>query len=348
MSNEESGGGDVDPRPVRRLAAWFSSKSRSSNVFWILLALVILVAALAVVTPPGTFVSAFNAQTLAIDASVVLILAAGMTFVIVGGGLDLSIGSVLTFSAVVSVMVMKSVLSVTANDQLALVAGVLAAIGAGLAWGAFNGLLIAYASLPPFVVTLGSLGAALGGARLLTGGDNVGGGPRQLQDFVGTGKLVGIPVPFVIGVIVVVWLGLVLAKTRFGEHVYMLGSSEEAARRGGIDVRRRKVRLYLLSGGLAGLAGLIDVARFSTATVTTGHTTDLLATIAAVVIGGASLVGGIGVMAGTIVGVFIPVVLNNGLLILGIDRFWQDVVIGMILIGAVSLDEFRRKNEPSR
>jgi ribose transport system permease protein len=301
----------------------------------ILAVLVALVAAFALILPADTFVSTFNAQTIAGDASVILILAAGATLVIISGGLDLSIGSVMTFSAVASALVMKEIG----------VAGLGVGILSGVAWGAINGLLIAYARLPPFVVTLGSLGAALGAARLLSGGANVSGAPREVQEQLGLATVLGVPVPFLAAVALVLACGLLLSRTRYGEHNYLIGSNEEAARRGGIAIPRHLFLLYVLSGALAGCAGLIEVARFAVASVSTGHTTELIAALAAVVIGGASLTGGVGLMSATVVGVFIPVVLANGLLIGGVERFWQDVVVGVILVAAVWFDQWRRAQE---
>ena len=320
----------------------------ATGVFWIIVVLVVLVAAFAAILPAGTFVSTFNAQTIAGDASVILILGAGATLVIVSGGLDLSIGSVMAFAAVASALAMKEVAGPTGGNELgAALVGLGVGVASGAAWGAINGALIAFARLPPFVVTLGSLGAALGAARLLSGGANVSGAPPELQDRVGLATVAGIPVPFLIAAGLVLLCGFVLARTRYGEHDYLIGSNEEAARRGGISIPRHHFLLYTLSGTLAGCAGLLEVARFAVASVSTGHTTELIAALAAVVIGGASLTGGVGTMSGTVVGVFIPVVLANGLLIGGVERFWQDVVVGVILVAAVWFDEWRRAKEAS-
>jgi ribose transport system permease protein len=318
----------------------------SAGVFWILMVLLGLVVALAVALPADTFLTTFNAQTIATDASTLLVLAAGATIVIISGGLDLSIGSVMTFSAVVSVLVMKEVAGSGGDHQLAAaLAGAGVGIAAGIAWGAINGLLIAYAKLPPFVVTLGSLGAALGAARLLSGGANVSGTPPQLQEDIGLATVLGVPVPFLIAVAIVLACGFLLSRTEWGEHTYLIGSNEEAARRGGVAIARHLLALYVLSGLLAGCAGLLEVSRFGVASVSTGHTTELIAALAAVVIGGASLTGGIGRMGSTVVGVFLPVILANGLLIGGVERFWQDVVVGCILVGAVWFDGWRRARE---
>jgi ribose transport system permease protein len=318
----------------------------SSGVFWILVVLVVLTAVFAAILPADTFISTFNAQTVAGDASVILILAAGATLVIISGGLDLSIGSVMTFAAVASALVMKEIAGDAGEHQLAAgLAGLGVGVAAGVAWGAINGALIAFARLPPFVVTLGSLGAALGAARLLSGGANVSGAPAEVQDKVGLATVAGVPVPFLIAVGLVFACGFLLSRTRYGEHNYLIGSNEEAARRGGIAVPRHPFLPSVLSGALAGCAGLVEVARFAVASVSTGHTTELIAALAAVVIGGASLTGGVGIMSATVVGVFIPVVLANGLLIEGVERFWQDVVVGVILVVAVWFDQWRRAQE---
>jgi ribose transport system permease protein len=313
-----------------------------SSAFWILLVLVVEIVGFAIVLPSGTFLSSFNAQTIAADAAVLLILASGATLVIITGGLDLSIGSVMALAAVVGANTMKDV---GGSEATAILAGVGAGMAVAIAWGCVNGILIAIVNVPPFIVTLGSLGAALGVARLLSEDTAVSGTPAAYSGDIGQGTWLGLPVPFVIGAVVMLIVGIVLHQTRFGEHTYLIGSNDEAARRGGIHVKRHLIALYTLSGALAGLAGLVDLARFDNASVSTGHVTELIAAIAAVVIGGASLFGGVGIMAGTAIGVFIPVVLANGLLIDGIERYWQDIIIGVILVAAVAFDQWRRVQE---
>lgn len=313
-----------------------------SSAFWILLVLVVEIVGFSLVLPSGTFLSSFNAQTIAADAAVLLILASGATLVIITGGLDLSIGSVMALAAVVAANTMKDV---GGSEATAILAGVGAGMAVAIAWGCVNGILIAIVNVPPFIVTLGSLGAALGVARLLSKDTAVSGTPSAYSGDIGQGTWLGLPVPFVVGAVVMLIVGIVLHQTRFGEHTYLIGSNDEAARRGGIHVKRHLIALYTLSGALAGLAGLVDLARFDNASVSTGHVTELIAAIAAVVIGGASLFGGVGIMAGTAVGVFIPVVLANGLLIKGIERYWQDIIIGVILVAAVAFDQWRRAQE---
>jgi ribose transport system permease protein len=325
------------PGVMRRLAGM--------NTLWITVALLIEVVLFALWLPAGTFLSIYNFQTIVSDSAVLLILATAATLVIITGGIDLSVGSTLTLAAVCAARVVHAVPETMPSIAIALALATGVVVGAAV--GAFNGYLIAYRKLPAFVVTLGSLGIALGIARLASGGVGISGLPAGLQG-IGQGQWLGIPVPFLIGLTVIVVIGLLLEQTRFGEHTYFIGSNAEAAARGGINVPRHTLTIYIMAGVLAGSAGIIDFARFEVASVSTGHTTELIAAIAAVVIGGGSLFGGIGSLRGTFIGVFIPVFLANGLLIAGIERFWQDVITGIILIVAVWFDQWRRKNEAVR
>ena len=317
-----------------------TSVALRSSAFWMILVLLVEVSIFSLALPSHTFLSTFNAQTLAADCSILLILAAGQTFVMIAGGIDLSVGSLMTLASVVAGLVMQSA---GGSDTSAIMLALATGVGVAAAWGCLNGLLIVVLKVPDFIVTLGSLGAALGAARLLSEGQNV--GVTSALSEIGQGMVLGIPVPFLIGAATMLVLGILLHQTRFGEHTFLIGSNNEAARRGGIRVNRHVIVVYTMSGLLAGFAGMVDLARLETASVATGHATELLATIAAVVIGGASLFGGGGAMAGTAVGVFIPVVLANGLLIGGIPRYWQDVIIGLILVAAVALDRWRRDQE---
>jgi ribose transport system permease protein len=169
--------------------------------------------------------------------------------------------------------------------------------------------------------------------------------PFKLVETVGTGKLFNqVPWLVVIAAVVAVVFGVVLAATRFGRHTYAIGSNVEAAQRAGINVDRHLIKVYALTGFLAGLAGFMSLARFSTTTIA-GHSTDNLAAIAGTVLGGTSLFGGIGTIAGTVIGMFIPVVLQNGFIITGVKPFWQQVAVGAVLILAVYLDQLRRRTQ---
>ena len=287
-----------------------------------------------------SFASSTNLRNISVDAAVLLVLAVGSTYVIITAGIDLSVGSVLVFSGVVSAKLMEAV---GGESTGVILLGLGAALGSGLAWGLFNGIIIAKLKVPALIVTLGSFGAALGFAQLITDGVDVREVPFPLVETVGTGRLFGeIPYLVLIAGGVALVFGVVLALTRFGRHTYAVGSNEEAARRAGINVDRHLIKVYALAGTLAGLAGFMSLARFATTTIG-GHSTDNLQAIAAVVIGGTSLFGGIGSVLGTVAGVFIPAVLENGFVILGVQPFWQEVAVGAVLILAVYLDQLRRR-----
>jgi ribose transport system permease protein len=227
--------------------------------------------------------------------------------------------------------------------------GLAVALAGGMAWGIINGFLVAKAKIPAFVVTLGTLGASLGSALVITGGVDVRDVPFKLITTIGTGRAINNQIPWLvlIAFAVAIVFGIILAATRFGRYTYAVGSNEEAARRAGVPVDRHLIKVYALAGTLAGLAGFLSLARFSTTTIG-GHDTDNLQSIAAVVIGGTSLFGGIGTMLGTVFGVFIPAVLQNGFVIVGVNPFWQNIAVGAVLIGAVYLDQLRRRSQYQR
>ncbi|MEW2549359.1 ABC transporter permease [Streptomyces sp. NPDC047002] len=310
--------------------------------------LLILLFALFAALRPGQFATPFNLSTLAVDASILLVLSIGQTYVIATAGIDLSVGTVLVLSSVVGAKAMLALsgtsgaaYGTTAAGWGVIALGTLAAVAAGAVFGALNGVLVAYARIPALIVTLGTFGMALGFAQLLSDGQDVRAVPQKLVAAIGSGKLIGIPSLVWVALAVTVVGGLVLHTTRFGSRTFAVGSNAEAARRAGIPNRSHLVKVYLLSGALAGLAGIMSVARFATTTIN-GHTTDNLSSISAVVLGGTSLFGGIGSIFGTVVGVFIPIILLNGFVILGIQPFWQTVAMGAVLIVAVYADQLKR------
>lgn len=326
------------PAPWRRLAG--------ANTFWILVILACLVAAFGLLRP-GSFLTAFNFSTLGIAAAVLLVEAIGQTYVLISGGLDLSVGSVLVFSSVVSAQAMLALSGAPASTygtiklSLPLVlVGLLIAIGTGLGWGLVNGVLCAHTRVPPLIVTLGTLGMAEGFAEIITNGTDVRGVPQSLVNF-GSSSTAGCPNLVLVAAGIAVVAGMALATTVFGRRTYIVGSNKEAAVRAGIRVRRHVVEVYMLSGLLAGVAGFLSLAQFGTTTLA-GHDTDNLSTLAAAVIGGTSLFGGVGAIFGTVIGVLIPTVLQNGFVIIGVQPFWQEVAVGAILIAAVGIDLERR------
>jgi ribose transport system permease protein len=288
------------------------------------------------------FATVSNLRNVATDVSILLVLAVGMTFVIITAGIDLSVGSVLVFSGVIAGKIMQEI---GGDNWGVIIVGLVASLIAGTAWGIINGVLITKARVPPLIVTLGTLGMALGISQVITDGVDLRDVPFTLVDTIGTGKVFNqVPYLVVIAAVVAVVFGVVLAATRFGRYTYAIGSNVEAARRAGINVDRHLIKVYALTGTLAGLAGFMNLARFSTTTIG-GHSTDNLSAIAGTVLGGTSLFGGVGTIAGTVIGMFIPVVLQNGFVITGVKPFWQQVAVGAVLIVAVYLDQLRRRTQ---
>jgi ribose transport system permease protein len=334
-AEEEPVAGPPEERPpstLQRIAA-----GSSTQIGLILVALIVAFSLLSF----SEFFTVANGRNIATDAAVLLVLAVGATYVIVTAGIDLSVGSVLVFSGVVSAKLMNEV---GGNGWGVILVGLAAALASGLAWGVFNGMLIAKAKIPAFIVTLGTLGMSLGAALLITGGVDEREVPFKLISDVGIGRVTGIPYLVLIALAVAIVLGIILSQTRFGRYTYAIGSNEEAVRRSGVNVDRHLIKIYALAGTLSGLAGFMNLARFGTTTIG-GHSTDNLNAIAAVVIGGTSLFGGIGSILGTVFGVFIPAVLQNGFVIVGVQAFWQQVAVGAVLIIAVYLDQLRRSRQ---
>ena len=293
------------------------------------------------IAAPSNFLTGFNMLSLLTATAVLLILATGQTFVLITAGVDLSVGSVLVFSGVVAAKTMVAFGGVSAS-WTGVIVGIVVGLVAGLGWGLINGFLVAWARIPPLIVTLGTLGAALGLAEVLAGGNDIFSIPAHLVNAFGTGNIIGIPVFVWIAAVITVTAAVLLNLTRFGRHTFAIGASQEAAIRAGINVRVHLLKIYAYQGTLAGLAGILSLARFSNTTIS-GHATDNLAAITAAVVGGTSLFGGVGTIFGTVIGAFIPVILLNGLTIVNINSFWQQVVVGAILIVAVWVDQRRRQ-----
>lgn len=319
----------------------------TANVLWIFLILVAIVVAFTILN--ASFVKPFNVRSIFAVNSSLIVLAVGETFVIITAGIDLSVGSVLIFSGVIAGKTMLAFGSsnpdvAAANEGwLLILFGVAAGVAAGMGFGVLNGFLVAKAKVPPLIVTLGTYGAALGTSYLLTNGTDLRGMPNDLTSTIGFGNLFGqIPYLVVIAGVIALIFGGLLAFTRFGRYTYAIGSNDEAARRVGINVSRHLIKVYALMGALAGLAGCMSLALYTTTTIS-GHTTDNLSAIAAVVIGGSSLFGGSGTIAGTVIGVLIPATLASGFVIISVNPYWQYVAVGVVLIGAVYLDQLRRR-----
>jgi ribose transport system permease protein len=309
----------------------------AAQALWIGVVLIVLILVFSVLRPES-FATTFNVRNLVSDTAILLLLATGQTYVIITAGVDLSVGGVVVFAAVVSVEAMEAS---GAESTASLILGAVVAILAGLAWGLLNGFLVARGRIPALIVTLGTLGMSLGAALLITGGIDKR-APSRLNLGLGLERWLGIPIIVWISASITIILGLVLAQTRFGRYTYATGSNAEGARRAGVPVERHTIKVYGLCGLLAGIAAYLYLAKFAITGVS-AHGTDNLQSIAAAVIGGTSLFGGIGTIVGTTIGVFIPTVLQNGFQILGVRPFWQQVAVGAVLIAAVYVDQWRRR-----
>jgi ribose/xylose/arabinose/galactoside ABC-type transport system permease subunit len=295
--------------------------------------LVILCVVMTILSPYFlTFNNLFNVGT---QIAVIAILALGQTFVIVSGGIDLSVGSVLGLAGIVFGWA-------TAVANLPLPLALALGVGAGASAGLINGLLITLGNLPPFIATLAMLSAARGLALVISGGVPLNPIPGPILS-LGSGDLFGfVPLPVIL--MLVMWAITVgiLRSTYAGRAMYAIGGNEEASRLSGINVSRQKLLIYTLSGLFAGIAGVLLTARLASAQPQAGFTFELDA-IAAVVIGGASLSGGVGSASGTLIGALILGVLRNGLNLLNVSAFWQQVVIGAVIALAVMTDTLRRR-----
>jgi putative xylitol transport system permease protein len=348
---------DEDLTSARRAAAEDNRDWGTYALDWvakygILLALILICVGLAIGNE--YFLTTRNILNVLRQTSINGILAIGMTFVILTRGIDLSVGSVVAFAGVVSA-------SLATTSSTAMVAGgpypaalaLAAGLAVGMASGAINGVIVSRFAVPAFVATLGMLSAARGLTLLYAGGRPV---PALTPEyrFIGTGDIfqfemsdgtvLGLPMPVVVFAVVFLLAWWVLGATRFGRNVYAVGGNPHAATVAGINVRRTRLIVYVISGGLAGLAGMILAARTGSALTQAGIAYELDA-IAAVVIGGTSLAGGVGRVTGTLIGALLIGVVNNGLDLMGVESYYQQVIKGVLIVAAVMLDQARNRRE---
>ncbi|MGO4269200.1 ABC transporter permease [Paenibacillus sp. TAF58] len=297
----------------------------------ILIALVSLIVFFALTT--STFLSTSNVLNVLRQISINAIIAFGMTFTILINGIDLSVGSILAVSQVITI----GLLFMGVPIVPALIVGLL--IGAVL--GLINGFVITKGKIPPFIVTLSMMIMARGFAYVLTGGRPMSFN-NEILSFIGNGYIGPIPVPIIIMVICLIITSFILNKTKFGRHVYAVGGNREAARFSGIQISKIEMIVYTISGLLAGLSGVILAARMSSAQPTSGSGFELDA-IAAVVLGGTSFSGGIGKIGGVFIGALIIGVLNNGLNLMHVSSYWQMIIKGLVIVTAVYVDSLKKK-----
>jgi ribose transport system permease protein len=295
------------------------------------LSLILLFVILSIASPH--FLTSTNLSSVVRQTAVINIMALGMTMIIIAGGIDLSVGSILALGGLLGTMSMEKGLSIPA--------GVFVGIAAGLVCGFTNGLLTTRLRIEPFIVTLGTLGIVRGLTLIISNGLPVHRIPQQFS-FLGEGTVLG--VPFVLWILVACALmtHFLLENTRLGRYAFAIGSNKEAAIYAGIPVAFHTTAVYAIGGALTGLAGMIEASRLMTGQPTAGQGYELQA-IAAVVIGGGSLHGGEGSVVGTLIGAFIMGLLSNGSDLLGVSPYLQQAIIGAVIILAVTVDEFRKR-----
>ena len=312
--------------------------------FQSIIALLIMCIALSFLS--DRFLTPDNGWNVMRQISVNMVISVGMTLVILTGGIDLSVGSILALSGAITAFLLKSGgefidwnLYVGFTLLGALVGGTL--VGAFLGW--FNGLTITRFKVPPFVATLAMLTIARGLTMLLTGGFPITGFSDPMA-FIGTGWFLGIPMPVWISAVVVLAAVVLTNKTKLGRHIYAIGGNETAAELSGLKIKKIKLIVYSIAGALAAVGGIIVTSRLDSAQPNAGMGFEL-DSIAAVVIGGTSLSGGKGTIMGTVQGALIIGILNNGLVLLNVSPFWQQVIKGLVILLAVVIEKFNSKEK---
>lgn len=307
----------------------FSGIFKKFGLLFVVLGIMII---MTIVSP--VFLTSTNLLNVLRQVSIYGIMATGMTFVIMLGGIDLSVGSILAVSGVISGSI------IVANPNAVFIA-IIAAVGASAVFGLFNGFFVAQFKMPAFVATLATMTIARGFSLVYANGR-----PYILTSepfkVIGQGYLIGIPIPVIILIVIVALMYILLHKTKFGRYTYAIGGNENAAIMSGVKVKRVKLLIHTLNSALAGVAGVILASRINSGQPAVGVAYEM-DVIAGVVIGGTSLAGGSGTMFGTILGTIIIGLLKNSLTLLNVSSYWQQIVQGSIILGAVLLDLLTKK-----
>lgn len=315
---------------LKLIVAFF--KAREAGIALIVTALVLY---LSLASP--NFLTLSNIAIVARQIALTAIIAMGMTMVILMGGIDLSVGSIV---ALVTVILGNALVTFGLPIWLSVIIAILVGVFAG--W--INGTLVTKTGVPPFIITLGMMGLARGAALVITKGNAISGLPKEFL-LVGQGYAYDlVPYPVIVAILLAILVHIILTRTTFGRRIYLVGSNEEAALLSGVNVNRVKVLVFALCGGLTAIESVLETARFSTAQPGAGTGYELTA-IGAVIIGGASMNGGEGSVFGTILGAILLGLINNGLILLGVSPYWQQVFSGTIIILAVALDTWRKNQK---
>jgi ribose transport system permease protein len=328
MSNQEMADTVADGGAIRRRRL-LSAMLRDVGPFGVVILLGVVLTFLS-----PYFLRSGNIEAIFLQMSTIAIIAVGQTMVIITAGIDLSVSTIVALAGVVSTTLMV-------YNHFGVIAGILAGMAVGAIAGLANGLLITRLHLPPFIATLGMLSVCEGVALLIPNGQAVYGVPQSFH-FLGGGYLGPIPMAAIVMVVVAVIGYVVLAHTTLGRAAYAIGGNAETARLSGINVTRSLIYVYMISGLLAGLAGVMEASRVVSGQPDAGNNYNLNS-IAAAVIGGASLFGGEGTVLGALIGALLMEIISNGSDLLNISTFWQDVVIGVVIVLAVFYDNIRRR-----
>ena len=332
-----SAASDVPDETRARQQSWVQQLlgARATWIFLLDIALIVLFTSL---SRNGVFLSFLNLKSLLLSGTEMLLLALGLSMLLGAGKFDLSLGANLVLSSICGALAMVYLKSSGAAPVIIIFAGLIGCVVCGAAVGALNGVLVARFNINSLIATLGMLGVGGGMALVLTGnGQDITGFPPQLQAQFGLKTFGPFPLPALVALGVAAVLWAVIQHTAFGRHTLGIGSSAVAAARVGLRVERHIFILFVLAGALAGLAGFVDLAHFQT-TVISGHPNDALQAVAAVVIGGTLMEGGRISIIGTIWGVALAAILQNGLVIIGVSSAYQLIAVGAVLIAAVGLD----------
>ncbi|BDI23487.1 ABC transporter permease [Herbiconiux sp. L3-i23] len=311
----------------------------TNNTFWIFAVDIVLIAFFWAVSIDNSFLGPSNVRNLMSDSATALLLGVAIAFLLGAGEFDISLGANLILASVVAGLI---AVELAPYGLFVIIVGSLGgAIVTGMIIGFINGVIVTRLHVNSLIATLASMGIVTGVAFIVSNGTDVTGIPPVLQDSVGLNNILGIPLPFLISILVWGLAWAALKYTRFGLHVVAMGSSRAAADRAGLRTKTKITTLFTICGGIAGLAGFIDITRFA-ATNIAGHTQDSLSAITAAVIGGTLLAGGVISIVGLLGGVILAVILANGLIVIGVSSYYQLIIVGAILIVAVWLDHLKK------
>lgn len=341
-SQSEEADATMHPLKTQSSVKSFLTSAGTNQQVLLIIFLLLMTVAFSLANP--RFLSLASFGNIVQDWAPAALLAAGQTYVIITAGVDLSVGSIMGLSAVSAGMMARSLNAAEYNPTATILISIAAALIVGIVCGIINGVLIAYVKLAPFIATLATMSVGAGLTLVTTNGIQVGGGPREVSKLGSTAMLSIITVPVAVSIVAIGFAALALKYTRFGRWTYAIGSNRFSADAAGINVRHHLVKVYLISGMFAALAGLFVYFRLGAGSPTTGKTMELTS-IAAVIVGGTSLFGGRGTMFGSILGAFLVTSVISGLILAGVQPNWQQIVIGVLITVSVVMQQFTGKKE---